>query len=163
MSIKKCSKCKNEKLISYFNKNTVRKDGLDHYCKLCRSGLKRKKSINTESRKIARKKWAAKNPGYHNSYHKAKRIENPIPYRARVNCRRRTFRQATPKWLSKEQRQELKQFYKDALELSWMSVGGLEVDHIVPLQGKNVSGLHVPWNLQIIPTFDNRSKGNKVF
>lgn len=39
---------------------------------------------------------------------------------------------------------------------------GFEVDHIIPLNGQFVSGLHVVSNLRVVPVFVNRSKGNKV-
>lgn len=38
----------------------------------------------------------------------------------------------------------------------------VEVDHVIPLRGKNVSGLHVHWNLRVIPSAENRKKYNKV-
>lgn len=37
-----------------------------------------------------------------------------------------------------------------------------EVDHMVPIAGKNVCGLHVPWNLRVIPRLDNIRKSNKL-
>lgn len=37
-----------------------------------------------------------------------------------------------------------------------------EVDHIVPIKGRNVCGLHVPWNLRAIPKEQNREKNNRL-
>lgn len=63
--------------------------------------------------------------------------------------------QATPKWLTKEHLEQIKQIYKDCPK-------AYHVDHIIPLKGENVSGLHVPWNLQCLPGIVNRVKYNKV-
>lgn len=76
--------------------------------------------------------------------------------------RRFTKRCATPNWLTPLQKQQINEVYQIARELSWLSEGSLEVDHIIPLKGKLVTGLHVPWNLQILPAAWNNAKGNKV-
>lgn len=77
--------------------------------------------------------------------------------------RRASIIERTPKWLSPEQLQQIKQFYIDAKDLQWLSdpTDVLSVDHIIPLNGKIVSGLHVPWNLQILPKSLNSKKRNK--
>ena len=67
----------------------------------------------------------------------------------------------TPPWLTKEQREEIINLYQEAAALTKHTGTQHEVDHIVPLRGKNVSGLHVPWNLQILTEQENRQKSNK--
>jgi hypothetical protein len=76
-------------------------------------------------------------------------------------ARRESVRQATPSWLSEVQKDEINQMHWLARDLEITSGGTYQVDHIVPLRGKNVCGLHVPWNLQILPSDINLSKGNR--
>ena len=78
-------------------------------------------------------------------------------------ARRRIIQlQRTPKYLTIIQILEIQAFYTEAIRLTQETSIPHEVDHIYPLQGKEVSGLHVPWNLQILTKEQNRSKGNKM-
>jgi len=67
----------------------------------------------------------------------------------------------TPKWLTKEQHLEIKKIYAECMEMTKITGIKHNVDHIVPLRGDLVSGLHVPWNLRIIPASENFKKSNK--
>lgn len=69
--------------------------------------------------------------------------------------------QRTPKWLSDFDKLKIKCLYQVASMYSRESDQVWHVDHIVPLQGETVSGLHVPWNLRVIPGTDNMRKNNK--
>jgi len=87
---------------------------------------------------------------------------NPGVVNAKTARRRSAKLHRTPFWLTKEQKKQIKEFYIVAALISGLCPEPMEVDHIVPLQGKNVSGLHVPWNLQILSESDNRKKKNKL-
>ena len=97
-----------------------------------------------------------------NAYNKQYCKNNPAKVAAKAAKRRAAKLQATPPWLTKAQLREIGEFYILAKKLQLESAEPLEVDHIVPLQGDNVCGLHVPWNLQILPQSQNASKGNKL-
>ena len=64
---------------------------------------------------------------------------------------RSRLRKACPPWAD---RQEIRKIYTNCPE-------GMVVDHIIPLRGKGISGLHVPGNLQYLTNEDNMKKGNK--
>jgi len=95
-------------------------------------------------------------------YNKKHRVENPEYYKVLCNARRRRHREATPTWLTKEQKDNIKQLYIEAQKLSKLTGVRYEVDHIIPLVNENVCGLHVPWNLQVIPKLENLKKANKI-
>lgn len=70
-------------------------------------------------------------------------------------------RQREPKWLSSDARMQILSIYAKARAMTVETGVKHHVDHIVPLVGKIVSGLHVPWNLQVITEHENCRKSNK--
>ncbi len=95
-------------------------------------------------------------------YRKTWKAANPDLVIANSKHRRTKHKQATPKWLTQEHKTAIKQFYLDAMLVSKVTGVPYAVDHIVPLRGELVSGLHVPWNLAVITREENSKKSNKI-
>lgn len=129
---------------------------------------KRKKELdakyrdnNREKINSRQRKFAKENPERSRNYGKkySKTFKGMISNNISAAKRRSLKKNALPDWVDLK---ELKQIYIDVKNIQWLSEEKLEVDHIIPLKNDSVCGLHVPWNLQIIPMKINRSKGNKL-
>jgi hypothetical protein len=118
--------------------------------------LRLQKSANRAS------EWRTNNPNHENTKFVKSRWkkENPEKRHADVAKRRASKLQRTPPWLNAGHWLEIDSIYE--LCAAWRSIGfDYHVDHIVPLQGKKVSGFHAPWNLQILTAKENIGKGNR--
>ena len=87
--------------------------------------------------------------------------ENPDIANERAARRRASKINATPSWLSYKDNKVIQAFYTEAVRLTKETGIGHSVDHILPLKGGAISGLHVPWNLQILTDSENSKKHNK--
>jgi hypothetical protein len=94
-------------------------------------------------------------------YRNTWKTNNKTQIRADTKARRRKHREATPKWLSRKQRSEIRQIYQIAITMTQTTGEQYVVDHIVPLRSEVVCGLHVPWNLRVITQEENLKKSNK--
>jgi hypothetical protein len=81
--------------------------------------------------------------------------------RADTSVRKRRHREATPKWLTPAERLQMRELYVQARKMTELTRERYVVDHIVPLRGEEVCGLHVPWNLRVITQEENLKKSNK--
>ena len=116
---------------------------------------------NKEKIKAYKKAYYETNKEEKKAYDKAYKQANKGKVNALTAKRKASKLQRTPSWLTKEDLAEIEDIYRMAKRRS--EVEGIEyhVDHIIPLQGRNISGLHVPSNLQILRATENLRKSNK--
>ena len=105
--------------------------------------------------KKATKAWLDRNPDYQKNFYQA----NKQIYMAASARRRAAQDSATPSWLTAIDKAMIQEMY-DVSEARYIQTGiKHHVDHIVPINGKGVAGMLVPWNLQVITAHENLSKG----
>lgn len=152
--VKVCNSCNEELPLSQFPmRNRKRKSGgtyrtPNNECKTCKNRKAAEHRASPEGQatiKAYRKSPAGKA--------RAKRDKA---------LRDRRNRQATPKWLTPEQRKQIVDIYEHMRDCRAVTGEDYHVDHIVPLRGENICGLHVPWNLQVLPAYVNMSKSNTL-
>lgn len=177
MDMKSCAKCRELKPHSEFHKSSKHRCGLKSSCKDCRrsedpgaSARARKYYLENKVKVLAnvkdyakrrpeiaiaaQKKWIAKN-GY--VYQGIWSKNNPGKVNAGTAKRRKSARKATPSWADSS---AMDLIYIKARALTDETGVSYHVDHIVPLQGKTVCGLHCEANLQVIPAAENLAKFN---
>ena len=86
---------------------------------------------------------------------------NPYKNRAWQSKRRAAKLLAIPSWLTKDDYQAMEAMHNEAIRLELETGIKHHIDHIHPLQGKFICGLHCPSNLQILTESENCAKGNK--
>ena len=175
--MKICTKCKEEKPYESFSKKSSAKDGKFPYCKECdRASVALWSKNNKERHYIRTSTWSKENKEACNKRTMEWRKANPEKAKASVANwnnlnkdkvtfyvakRRATKHNATPSWLTEDDHWLIEEAY-DLAKLRTKMFGFVwHVDHIIPLKGKNVCGLHVPINLQVIPASENCSKRNR--
>jgi hypothetical protein len=174
---KRCSACKEIIILDSYSYNSNSADKLQVYCKNCNSkDGKDYRATNPDKSKEKGKAYRLANPEKSKESSRAYRIANPEKTKEsskkytlanpdKINAltakRRANKLLATPTWLTKEQLRQILEFYTEAKRLEQETGIKYHVDHIVPLQGLSVCGLHVPWNLQILTAKENVRKSNK--
>lgn len=159
-----------------FYKNSRMKDGYVNTCKSCDLARSKKRYLDNRAEVLERTKAYGKanrhitrkaSKTYYSKNRDAaiqRRLDwskaNPERAAAMAAEYRARKANATPIWLTKEQKAEIVLFYDLARDCQITTGEKYHVDHIVPLKGENVCGLHVPWNLQVLPADVNIAKSN---
>ncbi len=183
--MKYCRYCEQDLPVEAFSIRKASKDGRALKCRQCDKNYRSSrgkevyKKLRRESYERNQDKEKAKALTYYrdnrercvrrHAEYKATTIEQQKEYRrltkaqirARVVAYRAALSDRTPSWLTAEDFKAIEEIY--ILREKMQAETGVEyhVDHVIPLRGRTVSGLHVPGNLQILTASDNLIKGNK--
>lgn len=157
--MKTCSKCKAEQPLDEFYNRKETRDGKVSWCRTCLTTVSVIWQKENPSRAAANvQQWQSKNKSkikvrqalWYKEHYEVVAARDRRRYANKLN--------ASPKWANNFFIQEIY-----ALAHLRTKVTGVKwhVDHIVPLKGKGVRGLHWEGNLQVIPAKVNMAKGNR--
>jgi hypothetical protein len=141
----------NETRADYFREYNKREDVKD-----------RKNEWYQENREAVIEAAATRPAHVLREYRNAWKANNKTQVLADNKVRRRKHREATPPWLTRKQKSEIRQLYQIAITMTQTTGEQYVVNHIVPLRSHEVCGLHVPWNLRVITQEENLKKSNKL-
>ena len=140
----------------------VQKRNLQKRLELNPNWYKENYAKNPESHKQRAANYRVKNPEkVRESYLSSMRKRKPQKAAAEM-ARQAKKIQATPPWLTKEDLNQIDAIYVCAKETTNLAGFDCSVDHIVPLRGKDICGLHVPWNLRVVSRSYNSKKHNNL-
>ena len=167
---KKCIKCGEVKELEGFSKRSRNKDGYRGTCRLCATAMSKAwQAANRERQAAYVKVWRSKNKEHIKEYERATKERKSATNKAwksinpdRLNFytakRRAAQLERTVPWADLVSIQAI---YSEAKRLTETTGVKHHVDHVIPLQGELVSGLHVESNLQVLTAQENCSKSNK--
>lgn len=165
--MKTCTRCLKEKPKSAFHKKATCKDGLFQWCIQCHRVITktRQAELRLDPDFMAKESQKVANWRKHNSDKYRKSLQNYYAEnRSKLANKTANYRskklQRTPSWLTDSDKWMIEEAYELAALRTRITGIAWHVDHVIPLQGETVSGLHTPYNLQVIVGKINQSKSN---